>query len=657
MAKYDLRQQVFCMNWMAGIANRQKNIQKNLQWDASQHMRAVLADRKVKELIGEWQVAWGPAVYQAIPNSPLTPGSDHCMFVAKTEPNIYVISVAGSNAQESILVDGLLESVQTEITVPWPYATAENTPSIALGTYIGVEILLTNSQMESKGGKLLTFLHSISQQPIELHVTGSSLGGALSATLALALFDQKNKWDPNGNATMKVLTVAGATPGDTNFASYYDSKLGNCTERVWNQKDIVPHFWELDMMAQIPDLYSPKIESNELIQDLVADLRGWSSLAQGNYQQICKQTPGFPGTVNTERKVLDGPLTQVSQILANLLLKKFAGSKKPASLLVSALTNIIEVILKKIINCDPAQLVDLKQDLYQEIVEPHLQTIEDHLQQHKGHLSPGELKISSWLPDAITWLHSNLPGFLHFFGELEYQHIDAYLKHMKIMEFDKRYLEIRGETLANQGIENINAVVLWNNGKAYFFSGSNYSSYDVASDQADLKNPFPIMGHLHWPGWPGNFSDIDAAVLWNNSKAYFFKDDHYISYDLTIKHVDWWYPKKIVANWSGWPENFTNIDAGVVWNNGKAYFFKGDEYIRYDLSNDSVDSGYPKKIVSNWSGWPENFTDIDAGVVWNNGKAYFFKGDEYIRYDLSNDSVDAGYPKKITVNWPGLLKG
>jgi Lysine-specific metallo-endopeptidase/Hemopexin len=94
------------------------------------------------------------------------------------------------------------------------------------------------------------------------------------------------------------------------------------------------------------------------------------------------------------------------------------------------------------------------------------------------------------------------------------------------------------------------------------------------------------------------------------------------------------------------------ITAPVVWNNGKAYIFAAGKYYRYDIAGDRVDAGYPKPIAGNWPGL---FVDrVDAGIVWNNGKAYFFRDYLYVRYDLATDRVDPGYPLGIASHWPGL---
>jgi hypothetical protein len=93
--------------------------------------------------------------------------------------------------------------------------------------------------------------------------------------------------------------------------------------------------------------------------------------------------------------------------------------------------------------------------------------------------------------------------------------------------------------------------------------------------------------------------------------------------------------------------------AAVVWPNGKAYFFEGDQYIRYEIAADKADDGYPQPITNSWAGVFPN--DVDAAVVWPNNKAYFFQGDQYTRYDIAADKADDGYPQPITNSWAGLM--
>ena len=57
----------------------------------------------------------------------------------------------------------------------------------------------------------------------------------------------------------------------------------------------------------------------------------------------------------------------------------------------------------------------------------------------------------------------------------------------------------------------------------------------------------------------------------------------------------------------------------------------------YDVESDKTDPGYPADIAGHWTGFPAEFNDgVDAGVVWTNGKAYFFKGSQFVRFDLAD---------------------
>ena len=89
-------------------------------------------------------------------------------------------------------------------------------------------------------------------------------------------------------------------------------------------------------------------------------------------------------------------------------------------------------------------------------------------------------------------------------------------------------------------------------------------------------------------------------------------------------------------------------------HNGKVYFFSGDEYVRYDVKKDKVDSGYPKRTRDHWHGVPFNRIDAALDYRSHNGKVYFFSGDEYVRYDVKKGKVDSGYPKRTVECWYGM---
>lgn len=145
-----------------------------------------------------------------------------------------------------------------------------------------------------------------------------------------------------------------------------------------------------------------------------------------------------------------------------------------------------------------------------------------------------------------------------------------------------------------------------------------------------------------------------TAANWGDGIAYFFRGQEYIRFDLRAGRALAGYPKRIDSRaWLNLPAG--TIDAGLDAGNGKAYLFTGSQYVRFDIAADRLDAGYPKPIDAvSWPGVP--WTDrIDAAVAWGNGKIVLFRGGEYVRFDIASDHADPGYPKAIdAVTWPGL---
>jgi matrix metalloproteinase-14 (membrane-inserted) len=179
-----------------------------------------------------------------------------------------------------------------------------------------------------------------------------------------------------------------------------------------------------------------------------------------------------------------------------------------------------------------------------------------------------------------------------------------------------------------------------------------YLRFDTNTQAIDAGFPRKVSQDWAAGTWPAPWNCVDAAVNWGNGKAYFFSGARYLRYDIRQDRVDPGYPLPIQGNWPGWPSTWTQVRAAVNWGNGKVYFFFGPDYLRYDIRSDRVDPGFPANTQANWPGLSAPWVP-DSAVNWGSGKAYFFLGDHYYRYDVAADHFDTGYPKPILGNWAG----
>jgi hypothetical protein len=160
----------------------------------------------------------------------------------------------------------------------------------------------------------------------------------------------------------------------------------------------------------------------------------------------------------------------------------------------------------------------------------------------------------------------------------------------------------------------------------------------------------------NWPGFAqaGFTDELAGALSVGQDKVFFFRGDQCVRYDIAADRVDDGYPQPIAGRWPSLERGgfARGIDAAVNWGNGKVYFFRGRDYVRYDIAADRVDEGYPQPIAGHWPGLDRGEFDqgIDAAINWGNGKAYFFRGRNYVRYDMAADRVDGGYPMPIVLD-------
>lgn len=193
--------------------------------------------------------------------------------------------------------------------------------------------------------------------------------------------------------------------------------------------------------------------------------------------------------------------------------------------------------------------------------------------------------------------------------------------------------------------KNLDAVIK-NDDYLYFFKSDEYVKYNWKNDIS--RSPRKISD-----GFKGVFPEnIDTAFKRGNY-VYFFKNDVYVKYDWKTNSITRTAPRKISDGFEG---VFTkNIDTAINKDDDDIYFLRGGEYVKFNWKKNKVidDSSSIQK------GWKDvDWHYIDAGVCvgskrfWNNDrKYYFFKGEEYTRYDSETGGVPTGYPSNIGQSW------
>jgi len=234
---------------------------------------------------GDWQLTWGPGDYQIFGSMGQ---SDNAAFVVySASQDTYILAIAGTNPSGRF--DWLLEDflVGSEFLVNWPLTTQQSPyyPAVMLppvtvpksevvptnkmisaGTANGVYHTLTSmvqSQYAPQSTANLTlqlYLSQLKQSAsgtTKLIVTGHSLGGALSPTIANWAQDTLANLDPRWSGHVFAMPTAGPTPGNAAYAADWDAKFpkhtvavnsGNIVKSlntlVFNYGDIVPHAWQ-----------------------------------------------------------------------------------------------------------------------------------------------------------------------------------------------------------------------------------------------------------------------------------------------------------------------------------------------------------------------------------------------------------------------------
>ena len=245
---------------------------------------------------GRWALAWGPAVYKFA----VADLDDNMMYVVRDPKNAGHLAIVVRGTNGKAILDWLVEDFDVDDQVSWEYGNPPSGAKISKGTSEGLTILQTMTPASGPvpGQTLGEFLtrQAATNSELQVDVVGHSLGGALSATLALWLVETRSTWDPAGKSEIAVYALAGPTAGNAEFAAYSDSRIGASTDRMHNPYDVVPLAWNEESLATMADLYEPLTRADAVERGLLDGLR--DLVKDKGYSQIKPGEPALPGALN-----------------------------------------------------------------------------------------------------------------------------------------------------------------------------------------------------------------------------------------------------------------------------------------------------------------------------------------------------------------------
>ncbi|WP_118953201.1 lipase family protein [Taibaiella helva] len=267
---YSLEQQIHCLSSISNAAfDLQEPSFEALQSLTTTIVTNALNDATIQGCIGSWELVWGPVVFSNNPDAATVVADNTMLLAYNADENQFVVAIAGTNAvsmygwfQEDFGVNSLVE---WESIVNKDVNKLFFTPSIAAGTHLGLQNLLN---MQAGGATMLQQLNTyIGQNKISsagVAVAGHSLGGALSPVMALYMQDTQSSWDTvsGGISAITAWPTAGPTPGDADFATYFQDNIGSNYTSRYNTIDVVPQAWMYSSMENIPAIY-PEITAPE----------------------------------------------------------------------------------------------------------------------------------------------------------------------------------------------------------------------------------------------------------------------------------------------------------------------------------------------------------------------------------------------------------
>ncbi|MCB0130206.1 MAG: hypothetical protein KDD78_05145, partial [Caldilineaceae bacterium] len=215
-----------------------------------------------------------------------------------------------------------------------------------------------------------------------------------------------------------------------------------------------------------------------------------------------------------------------------------------------------------------------------------------------------------------------------------------------------------------RGLEKIDACLGYgHSGHVYFFGNNRYvrwlPGFGVETVQTNVA--LRQIGVSGWRGFPTDFKDGIDAALWHphNRHAYFFKGNDYIKWKPGQGLVDPAVRQIGDTGWRGLPPEFcTSIDAALAHpTNGHIYFFKDSLYCKWKPTQGVVEPAVREVGVHGWKLPADMVTNgIDAALTHpTTNNIYFFSGADYCVWVPGQGVISPRIRQTGIDGWEGLM--
>ncbi|TRY85480.1 hypothetical protein DNTS_015643 [Danionella cerebrum] len=167
----------------------------------------------------------------------------------------------------------------------------------------------------------------------------------------------------------------------------------------------------------------------------------------------------------------------------------------------------------------------------------------------------------------------------------------------------------------------------------HFFKDGHYWKIPLKGERTG-----PFLISEKWPVLPATINAAFEDQL--TKKIYFFSDKQFWVYSGTEVHG----PRKIEK--LGLPSNMGRVEGAVQRGKSKVLLFSGENYWRFDVKTQLIDSGYPRITESVFGGVPTNSQDVFLYGEF----MYFCQGSFYWRMNSRRQVDKIGYIKNDLLN-------